>query len=97
MDVLSKIYAVLTWMVRQGRLVVITGMLVGLAALLVNAIVNISPADGDPRASNLTGVLALVVGVVCVVILVTLWAETFQKENELKYGQGKHRRGDDDE
>lgn len=89
MDVLSKIYAVLTWMVRQGRLVVIIGMLTGLAAILVNAIVRISPSDGT--TGGLILVLALVVGVVALAIVVTLVSETFQKENELKYGKGRRR------
>lgn len=96
MDVLSKIYAVLTWMVRQGRLVVITGMLTGLAAILVNAIVRISPSD-VATGGGLIAVLALVVVVVALAIVMTLVSETFQKENELKYGRGRRRLDDDEE
>ena len=94
MDIWGYIQAVLSLVVRQGRLVVVTGMLVGLGYIMVTAARSLL---GENQSESVDGFL-WIVGLFCVVvipfvILVIVGAENVRRGEELRYGVGNR---DDD-
>ena len=83
MDILERIFGLFSWIGKQGRLVVVTGMLVGLAYFMVNSVVGLLPANNDSGINGLIWIIAgfclLVIPGIIVAILV---AETSQSEIE---------------
>ena len=90
LDIWGYIQAVLAWVVRQGRLVVVTDMLVGLAYIMVTAaqsLLGTNESESIARFLWIVGLFCVVV--IPIVILIIMVSENDLKRDELQYGAKK--------